>query len=189
MNIFRAKVKCIIRIIDEASQIVSVEETTKMTIYTENISEQEYTLDSTIDIAPEIKDKCSVELKIMKINGDDVINKKEITTFAKDISDESVKFSVSCKLSDELVYTIHRKIKKTYSLKYDNSICFKSKHITRGMSVTFNVPKSLKLNVMERGLIGKFDLDNKETIPDTCKFTYSDLILPKQGFSTIINMV
>jgi len=176
----------VIKWIDRDLKIVSVEETTTVKIHTEDKSIQHFVLDSSIDIHESIKDKCGASLNMLKINGKDVTNVPKITTFAHDIVGNKLTFTAACCLEDSETYHIKRKITKSYSLLYDNSICFKSRNITKGLSVIFHLPEDINLCVMERGLINNFEIDNKITMPNICKVSYSNLILPKQGFSAII---
>lgn len=176
----------VIKWINKDLRIVSVEETTTVNIHTEDKSTQNFVLDSSIDIHNNIKDYCNVSLNILKINGKDVKDIPEITTFVHDIVGDKLTFTAACRLEDSETYNIKRKITKSYSLAYDNSICFKSRNVTKGLSVIFQLPEDLNLCVMERGLINNFEIDNKITMPNICKVNYSNLILPKQGFSAII---
>jgi hypothetical protein len=117
------------------------------------------------------------ELEYFMVNGEKLNLEEDSST-----RDNPKKTLYKIELKNEKQFLIKSKYNRKYPLKNENYKLFRMKHLTKGMFVSINYPKDVRVSFFNIGLINGFTHYNEDFPCHICRIHKNDIILPLQGF-------
>ncbi|MDM1298189.1 hypothetical protein HXZ94_06710 [Empedobacter falsenii] len=139
-----------------------------------------------LEIENEISDDCSSDIKVINkleyfyVNGIKKNINEDQSTIANDRK-SLYKINLSSDNGTK-EFNIKSKYIRHYPLSNENYKLFRVKYLTKGMHVSINFPKDVRVSFFNIGLINGFKNFNEDFPYHICRIHKNDIILPQQGF-------